>query len=296
MTNDATENPDTLEAFIDKKRQGFETGTTQRKITNVLDAKQSIDGQLHITEEFHRKTGEAEKGILSILQNEFELDEADYAERRRANTEDLHKALLDHTYRAYHEFLSSIAAIIDNLEGETIDKEKIAAAIMQYCKEQPETSIFCWMTESERARGAIKSMVENGMNEENRSELIDAIKRARAESTKPLKDFTEDKIDPLLRTVGLLRSMKGTKRDVKEKVKQELKDVPPRETVLEIFNDYTRLLTLEGKDRGLGIRIDGKRMELHPNDLVNTDTPQMQKIADLYATGARIVFIEYLTK
>lgn len=296
MTNGAPKNPETLEEFIKVKNQGFETGTTKRKATEIVNAATTIDNQLAIAEEFHRNTGTAEEGILKILEDEFELDRTDYETRRQANTENLHKELIDHTYRAYHAFLSSIAAIIDNLEGENIDKAKIAAAIIKYCKQQPENSIFHWMAESERARGAIKTMVDSGVNKTDRAELIEAIQHARTESTNAFKDFTEDKIDPLLRTIGLLKETKGTKRDLKEKVEKELKDVPPREKVLEIFNDYTKLIELEGKDRGLEIRTNGKRIELQPNDLAIVDTTKMQEIAALYASGARIVFVAYLTK
>ncbi|MBI2524147.1 hypothetical protein HYW11_02965 [Candidatus Peregrinibacteria bacterium] len=294
MTNGAPENPKTIEEFIDAKTADL-TGINRRKATEILGATKTIKGHLDTAGEFDRDTTQAEKGILEILEGEFGLDMDDYQERRRKNNTDMDKGLLDHTYRAYHEFLSRVAAIINNLEGDHVDKEQIAAAIVQYCKQQPENSIFRWMADSDRARKAIRTMVENGVNSAERAELIDAIQKARAESTAAFKEFTEDKIDPLLRTIGLLRGTKGTKKALQEEVNNEIKDLPAREKVLEIFNDYTTLFELEGKDRGLEVRIAGETIELQLADLRN-DSDSMKKIAAHYASGRHIVFVAYLTK
>lgn len=299
MTNgtpSSPEAPKTLEQFIDAEKAGFDTGATAKKAEVILGTKGSVDKQLGTLEEFHRNTDVAEQGILDILKSEFDLDEEELNERRKQNNEELHQNLLDHTYRAYHDFLSGVAAIIDQLEGEAIDKEKIAAAIVKYCQGQPEDSVFRWMAGSKNAKSAIQSMVEQGINQANRAELISAIQNARSDSAKSLKEFTADKIDPLLRTIGVLREVKGTKKEVKEQLKNELKDVPPREKVLAIFADHRELLTLEGKERGLEVRIAGKRIELQGGDCADETTPKMQEIAALYGSGARIVFVAYLTK
>lgn len=290
------ETPNTLEQLIDAEKKGFYTGATARKAQTILAKTEVIDTHLLIAGDFLENTGGAMDEIRKILEEEFDLDGKDFQERRAKQNEELHQDLVDHTYRAYHEFLSSIAAIIDQLEGEAIDKEKVAAAIIKYCKGQPVNSIFRWMADSSRANAAIKSMVENGIKQENRNELIEAIQKAKTESTAPFKDFTEDKIDPLLRTIGVLRETKGTKKELKEQLKKELKDVPPREKVLAIFADHRELLTLDGKERGLEVRIAGKRIELQGSDLADETTPKMQEISALYGSGARIVFVAYLTK
>lgn len=296
MTNGTPNKPEIpLEQFIEEKGEGFKTGTTARKAQTILAVTEDVDKHLLIAENFFGETDRAMDGIRKILEEEFDLDGKDLQERRAKQNEELHQDLVDHTYRAYHDFLSSVVAIIDQLEGEAIDKEKIATAIIKYCKGQPEESIFHWMAKSDRASATIKAMVEDGVNQNNRNELINAIQKAKTESTVPFKDFTADKIDPLLRTIGVLRETKGTRKELKEQLKRELKDVPPREKVLAIFADFKELLTVEGKERGLEVRIAGKRMELQANDLTN-ETPKMQEIASLYTDGARIVFVAYLTK
>lgn len=297
MTNGTPKKPEIpLEQFIEEKGEGFKTGTTARKAQTILAETEDVDKHLLIAENFFGETDRAMDGIRKILEEEFDLDGKDLQERRAKQNEELHQDLVDHTYRAYHDFLSSVVAIIDQLEGEAIDKEKIATAIIKYCKGQAENSIFRWMADSDRANAAIRAMVGQGVNQENRAELIHAIQKATTGSTIPFKDFTADKIDPLLRTIGVWRETKGTKTELKELLKKELKDVPPREKILAVFANHKELLTIEGKERGLEVRIAGKRIELQGGDLVDETTQKMQEISVLYGSGARIVFVAYLTK
>lgn len=298
MTNGAPRKPETIEGLIMTEKTEVQMGPAKGRATRILVAAENMDNELRIAEEFLGDTDAAERGILAILQEEFDVNEEDLQTRRTQKNQDLHQELADHTYRAYHEFLFSIATIIGKLQGEKIDTKAIYAAIIQYYeKEEQLGSVYQWLTKNPHAKEAIKDMVENGISGANKAHLVGAIQRATTEGVKPLRTFTEDKIMPLLRTVELLREMRnGTPQDIQERLLQELKDVPPRGKVLAIFNDYKELIGLEGKERGLEIRINGKRMELQPSDLENENTETMQGIAALYATGARIVFVAYLTK